>query len=657
MQRFRSLQSRLILAFGAIAAGVAGGVISLAVHQKSAQEEVALQAALARTAATTTSYLNAELLRLESLGLALAAQPAMVEAVRNADRAAMGAVIAPIYDALRAQRQISTFVVVTPPGLLQYRAHEAVAAPEDITHRRGDAMAALAGRTARGMIMAASGLSLATAVPVMAQGRPIGTLFGQSLANEELLGRIKASVNADLVVHAERAGQMTRIAGTRAQGQLDAAALRQGLAGPTPAMRSILPSASGEQHFVAFAIPLLDHAGRPVAVAELILDQTAVVSASRASFLALLGMSGAALIAVIIISLLIARGIARPINSMTAAMSGLAAGRLETEIPARDRKDEIGAMSAAVQVFKDNALAVRRLEQETATLAAATETEKKAAMDRMAHDFEATIGGIVENVASASSEMEASAQSLTRIAERTSGQAGIVLTATEEASANVQTVAAASEELASTVNEIARQVSASSDIARRAVEQAESTNGRVQGLSAAAQEIGEVVRLINDIAARTNLLALNATIEAARAGDAGKGFAVVAGEVKQLAAQTAKATQEISGKVQEMQTATTASVGAIQAIGETIGEMSQIALGIASAVEQQGAATREIARSVQNAASGTREVASNIADVSQASGETGSAAGQMLSAAGGLSRQADQLRREVQGFVAKIRVG
>ncbi len=651
MQRFLSLQSRLVLAMILVGAGIAAGMVGVALHFRSLAQQAALETATGRVTSATQAQLNAELLRLESLGLALAAQPALIDAVRRGDRAAMGAVIDPIYQALRAERQISTFAVVTPPGQLQFRAHEPMAAPEDIARRRGDAMAALAGRTARGTMMAASGLSLATSVPVLSEGRVLGALLVQSLANDELLQRIKASVNADLVVHAERNGQMTRISGTRADGLLDQGALRQGLAGPTGPVES----AMGDRHYAAFTIPLLDHAGRPVAVAELVLDRTAVAAAARRDLATLLGLSLAAILVTLLVALLIARGIARPIKAMTGAMSELAQGRLETEIPARGRRDEIGAMSAAVQVFKENAQAVRRLEQDQAAQAAAAEAEKRAAMHQMADAFEASIGGVVENVASASVEMEASAQSLTRIAERTAGQAVTVRTATEEAAANVQTVAAASEELAATVSEIARQVSASNDIARRAVEQAEDTNGRVLGLSSAAQEIGEVVRLINDIAARTNLLALNATIEAARAGDAGKGFAVVASEVKALAAQTAKATEEIGAKVQEMQAATAASVTAIHAIGQTIGEMNHIASGIASAVDQQGAATREIARSVQSVAAGTQEVVGNISGVNQAADETGAAAGHMLAAAGGLSRESDQLKREVTGFVSRIR--
>jgi methyl-accepting chemotaxis protein len=365
--------------------------------------------------------------------------------------------------------------------------------------------------------------------------------------------------------------------------------------------------------------------------------------------------AGVALGLGLVLAWLIGRGVAGPVKAMTGAMGALAEGKLETEIPARDNKDEIGDMAKAVQVFKDNAIAVKRMEQETKAAAIQAEADKKAAMRKLADDFQSAVGGVVQGVSSAASEMQGSAQSLSSTADQTNRQAQAVSAATEEASSNVQTVAAASEELAASVNEISRQVTTSAQIAQKAVNEAQATDAKVQSLAAAATQIGDVVRLIADIASRTNLLALNATIEAARAGDAGKGFAVVASEVKTLATQTAKATEEIGAKVAEMQSATSESVGAIRGIGATIGEIAGIAASIASAVEEQGAATREIARNVQQAARGTQEVSNNIGGVTQASAETGSAATQMLGAAGELSKQAETLRREVDGFLANVR--
>ena len=274
---------------------------------------------------------------------------------------------------------------------------------------------------------------------------------------------------------------------------------------------------------------------------------------------------------------------------------------------------------------------------------------------QLADNFEANVKGVVEMVSSGSTEMQGAAQSMSSTAEETSRQATAVAAAAEQASANVQTVASAAEELSQSVEEVGRQVEQSNKVAENAVQEAKRTNEKVQGLAEAAQKIGDVVNLINDIASQTNLLALNATIEAARAGEAGKGFAVVASEVKSLAGQTAKATEEIAAQVGAIQSATTEAVSAIQGIGNTIGEISKIATVIASAVEEQSAATKEIATNVNQAAVGTQEVSNNISGVTQAAGETGEAANQVLASAGELSQQAEILRKQVDDFLVEVR--
>ena len=357
------------------------------------------------------------------------------------------------------------------------------------------------------------------------------------------------------------------------------------------------------------------------------------------------------------VSLLIIRSITGPVNGMTAAMGSLADGNLETAVPALDKTDEIGEMAQAVQVFKENAIEVKRLGEEQKAAEERAEKEKRDMMLAMADDFEASVGGVVQSVSSASTEMQSSAQSVSATAEETSKQSTVVAAAAEEASTNVQTVASASEELSSSISEISRQVSQSTQIAGAAVAEVDNANEKVQGLATAAKKIGEVVALITDIADQTNLLALNATIEAARAGDAGKGFAVVASEVKNLANQTAKATEEISSQIGGIQNATQEAVEAIGSIGSTINQMNEIASAIAAAVEEQGAATQEIARNVEQAAAGTTEVASTIQQVNQAADETGKSSGDMLSAAGELSQQAELLRGEVDKFLNQIRTG
>ncbi len=402
----------------------------------------------------------------------------------------------------------------------------------------------------------------------------------------------------------------------------------------------------------------------------------------------------------------IARGITAPVTAMVAAMGRLADRDWSVEVPARARRDEIGDIARAVQVFKENGIENDRLQKEAeetrireqklkdeqvqaasearaekrrqdeearlaeerrqreaeearreaeAKMAAAAEERRRREMQELADGFEQAVGAVVEAVGSASVEMRELAERMVASVDTTQSRASTVAAASEEASSNVQTVAAATEELASSVQEIARQVQTSTRIAGEAVTQATATDAQVKQLTEGARRIGEIVTMIQNIASQTNLLALNATIEAARAGEAGKGFAVVASEVKMLANQTAKATDDIGTQIAAIQGSVSEAAASIQSIGHTIGQVSEIAMTISSAVEEQGAATQEIARNVQQAATGTLEVSSNIAGVSEVAMDTRGAADRVLSAAGGLSAQAEALRREVAGFVQRVR--
>jgi methyl-accepting chemotaxis protein len=348
--------------------------------------------------------------------------------------------------------------------------------------------------------------------------------------------------------------------------------------------------------------------------------------------------------------------ISRPMRALSVSMDELAGGNFAVVLPGLGRKDELGAVASAVEKFKvvseqkahDEAEAKIRQDEIAAR-------QRKGEMIKLADSFEAAVGEIVETVSSASTELEASAGTLTSIAERAQGVTTMVAAASEEASTNVQSVASATEELSSSVNEISRQVQESARMANDAVDQARTTNDRVSELSKAASRIGDVVELINTIAGQTNLLALNATIEAARAGEAGRGFAVVASEVKALAEQTAKATGEIGQQITGIQAATQESVSAIKEISGTIEKLSEIASTIAAAVEEQGAATQEISRNVQQAAQGTQQVSANITDVQRGASETGSASTQVLSAAQSLARDSNRLKLEVGRFLDRVR--
>ncbi len=356
-----------------------------------------------------------------------------------------------------------------------------------------------------------------------------------------------------------------------------------------------------------------------------------------------------------VLAFLVTQRMAAALRAMTGAMGRIAAGDFAVAIPGIGRRDEIGEMAAAVDVFKVTGMEKERLQAEQKAAETRAGAERKALMHRIAGEFEAAIGKIISMVSSTSTELEAAAGTLTATADTTQTLSGVVTAASEEASTNVQAVASASNELTASVDEISRQVTDSSNIANEAVKQAGRTDQRMTELSQAASRIGDVVKLITAIAEQTNLLALNATIEAARAGEAGKGFAVVAQEVKALAAQTARATGEISTQISGMQAATQDSVAAIKEIGGTIGHSAEIAATIAAAVEEQGAATQEIARNIHQAAHGTTEVASNIAEVNRGAGETGSAATQVLSSAQALAKESSRLEVEVEKFLRTVR--
>jgi len=394
--------------------------------------------------------------------------------------------------------------------------------------------------------------------------------------------------------------------------------------------------------------------------ADLVSDQRRLESESNAAIvdtehLILMLAAGGFLLGVVW-AFLLGTGISRPMIAMCKAMRELAGGNFDVVLPGLGRKDEVGEMAGAVEEFKMQAIA--KAERDAAaheTHNKASSAARRAELIRFADEFEAAVGSIVANVSASAMQLESAAGTLTRTAESTQSLSSQVAGASEQASSDMQSVAAATEELSASVDEIGRRVRESSQIAEAAVHQAKQTDGRIGKLSRAAQQIGDVVKLITAIAEQTNLLALNATIEAARAGEAGRGFAVVASEVKSLAGQTAKATDEISSHISGMQGATQESVAAIKEIGGTIGKISEIASTIASAVEEQSSATQEIARSVQNVAQGTQAAAANVMQVNRGATETGSASEDVLNSARTLSSESTRLREELDRFMANIR--
>jgi methyl-accepting chemotaxis protein len=347
--------------------------------------------------------------------------------------------------------------------------------------------------------------------------------------------------------------------------------------------------------------------------------------------------------------------VVRPLAGVTEALGRVAKGDLAVEVAGARRKDEVGELARALVVFKDSLAEMRRLEAEQAAAKERAAAERKASMSRTADAFERSVKGVVDHVADAATSMKSIARTMTDSAEETSRQSTVVAAATGQASENIQTVAAAAEELSSSISEIGRQVEQSTEIARHAAAEAQGAGQAVDGLAHAAQKIGDVVQLIQEIASQTNLLALNATIEAARAGEAGKGFAVVASEVKALATQTARATDEIKSQIADMRGATSQTVDAIKSIGSTIARINEIAGAIAAAVHEQSAATAEISGNVQKAAAGTGEISTNIGGVDQAARETGASAAKVLGAASALAGEVDTLSAEVSSFISGLR--
>jgi methyl-accepting chemotaxis protein len=382
-------------------------------------------------------------------------------------------------------------------------------------------------------------------------------------------------------------------------------------------------------------------------------DDIDAVVFRRALWAGIGGLVGLVLSA--LIAFWLGRGIVTPLARICGAMDELSKGNLALDVPFADRKNEIGRMARSLQIFKDHLAETDRLRAQQEETKAQAAEERRTVLTRIADQFERSIGAVIQGTATAASELQTSAASMSTIVEGTTGQSVKVATAAEQTAKNVQSVSASAEQLSSSIQEIARQVTQSSSIAQNAVEQATRTESMVEKLVHATQKIGEVMALIQTIAGQTNLLALNATIESARAGEAGKGFAVVANEVKALSAQTAKATEDITSQIEAIRDATGSTVTAIREIGTTIGQMNEITEAIAAAVEEQGAATQEIARSVQQAAQGTQDVMQHIVGVREASGQVGAAAAQVLSAAGQLGAQSTELKTETGKFLGNVR--
>ncbi len=625
--------------------------------EQSAQAEAEGQHEAQRVAAVTTALTTLRLAVTDFLRTGGNAERDAVEAGLVALKAAVGTaaslgdVSAPLVTAIDEVR--TGLGSVMQAAIVRRDAAEALLGISTEVENALNAMALAAQRAPeRDTLEATIGMLVAVVRPTMAVGR---TTYGGPPRDAEMavaaLAPVGQAIRAMLQEGASPSARLRR-AGTALQAALDS--LQPALAFLSETRRlgesslAVLDAAIQQTGAAAGALNQRIEAGQR----QLQAGTAAARQTMRTMILAagaLAGVLGVGLATVVCLSL------TRPITRLADSMRQIAAGTLTLDVPGRRRRDEIGAMAAAVQVFKDNMIRNQTLTEAQERAKQETAEARKATLRDTADAFEGRVGHLVSLLSEAAGALHDTARSMSATALRTDRQATTVAAAAGHASAGVATVAAATEQLTASIAEIDRQVAQSSDVTTRAVQDARRTDQVVQALSDGIANIGKVVQLISDIASRTNLLALNATIEAARAGDAGRGFAVVASEVKSLAQQTARATEEIGAQIGRIQGAAAGVVSAIRDIGTTIDEVSGIAATIAAAVGQQGAATAEIARNIQHTAAGTQDVTTTIAGVSQAVNDTGTAATQVLDASNTLSRQAEQLSAEIISFVAGVR--
>jgi methyl-accepting chemotaxis protein len=599
------------------------------------------------------SRLTQESRRAAAMSAIVASIPQVQEAMSRDDRAALLGYFGPGFGELKKTYEVEQFQFHKSPAISFLRVHQPQKFGDDLSSFRKTVVETnTQGRSVLGLEGGVAGLGIRGVVPVLQAGKQVGSVeFGLSFG-QQFFENFKKSRGVDTVFHLADKDGFATFGGTLgrqtfySQGEYRDAAngrflLRKGELGAVPV--------------AALLGPIVDFSGKPIGAVEIVMDNSSYLSAVTNAQLMATAAATVAILIACVAGLLISGSISRPILTLTEAMRKLAAGTHEIELPDCESRNEVGRMAQAVNVFKENAIKVAGIQSEQERVKREAEAEKRAVMASLADRFEASVQGVAETVSNSAGSMKATAQSMSGTATSAKQQSLAVTRASQDTSANVQTVAAAAEELSSSITEITRQVAQASQIVGRASEERERTNARVQGLASAAQKIGEIVELINSIASQTNLLALNATIEAARAGEAGKGFAVVASEVKALATQTAKATDEIGQQVSVIQQQTTQAVEAIQAICGTISEVSAISTSIANAVSEQGAATQEIARSVQRAAAGTDRVTSDISVVTTAVSDAGTAAELVVSSADQVATQAEVLRREVRQFLMSIR--
>jgi methyl-accepting chemotaxis protein len=652
MFKLRSIAARLILAISLTVAVACGVLGTFSILQQRSLTKLALEQQLKLQYDSVIAALDYEGRAALAVSTAVAALPAVTDIAIKGDRDALAALLGDANKALKAQG-MPLMNLILPPATIFLRVHDLKAFGDDISGRRITVVTAnKTGKPIVGVEQGRDTLGIFAMTPIIRDGKSLGVIDVGVTFGKEFVDRAKQRFGIDLAVHWFDGKAIKKLSST----------FGDGVVATEGELKSVFDGATlqrdasiGGRPAALYVGQIKNFAGQPIAVIEVIKDTTEYEAAATRAQLHLLLATLAILAGAALLAFLLGRGMSRPLAAITGVMNRLSSGDTDVTIPGGDRKDELGTMAVAVDVFRRSMLEAGSLREAQEAAKRQAEIEKKALQRQMADRFEADVKSVVGAVAKATKDMQRVAGEITASVNGTSERATAAAAASEEASASVNTVAAATEELASSVAEIGRQVTHSSGVAEGAVTKAGQTTEMVGSLANAAEKIGDVLRLIGAIASQTNLLALNATIEAARAGEAGRGFAVVASEVKELASQTAKATEEIAGQVAAIQSATGDCVTAIGGISDTIREISAIATTIAAAVEEQDTATREIARSVQQAAAGTSEVSVNVAGASQAADHSRALADNVLTASGELSQHASALFESVDSFLAGLR--
>ncbi len=637
---------------GSVATAIAVATLAnayLSGHIVQAAAERELQTAQAFFDASIGAEADRALLLADSL-----AQNADIAALFAAgDRSELARLLVPAFAALQGPYALRQLQFHLPPATSFFRAHLPEKFGDDLSSFRFTVLEVnRSQRPVAGLENGVGGLGMRGVVPVFHEARHVGSVEVGTSFGQPFFDHYKKATGADVAFFVKSEDGFKTFASTFGPA---AAFERQALAaGMNGAAAPAVATIEGVQRTVAF-VPVRDYKGEAFGVYALAVDRGSLNAIRSDAFVWSLLVGVAILILSLLLAWMLNRGFGGAIRAMTTTMNALAGGDTAVTIPALERRDEVGSMARALEVFRNGMIEAERMRGEQEALRQTAVAERQAMLASLADSFEASVRDVVHSVATAAASMEASASALSSTAVRTTQEVSSVAASSEQASLNVHAVAGATEELSVSIREISRQVSTSLEVATRAVNDAQATDGMMRELSASAQEINEVVSLIGRVADQTKLLALNATIEGARAGEAGKGFTVVAAEVKSLATHTAGATTAIEAKVQEIQRSTGAASTAIAAIGHTITQLNEIASTVAAAVEQQDAATQEIAGNVQQVAAGTRAVSDTIAGVSRASSEIGASAGTALRAAGALAKEADRLEREVSAFLSQIR--